>query len=77
MAINYELVRTKINDLSRTAIKIADMLTILERGTLIDTPLDSVTLTQAQIDGLKANLESEANNLKTIAGEIKEIVKEA
>ena len=77
MAINYELVRTKINELNRTAISIVDMLAILERGTLIDTPLNSVTLTQTQIDGLKANLESEANNLKTIAGEIKEIVKEA
>ncbi len=76
MAINYELVRQKVNELNLTAIKIVDTLGVLERGTITIPPPNSVTLTSAQIASLNANLEIMGNTLKIIAGEIKELVKQ-
>jgi len=52
-----------------------DTLAVLERGAISAPPPDSITLTVAQITGLKANLETMGNTLKTIAGEIKDLVK--
>ena len=75
MAIDYYETTKKVNELNRIIINIIDMLVILERGTLINTPLNSVTLTTSQISGLKLNLENQGNTLKTLAGEIKDLIK--
>ena len=69
MVIDYEEVRSNVNELNRSAIKIVDMLSVLEKGSLFDE-----LLTQTQISGLKTSLKSEADSLKTIAGEIKTLV---
>ena len=76
MAIDYNLARQKVNELSQSAIKIVDTLAVLERGTIIMPPPNSVTLTPAQISNLKTNLETIGNTLKVIAGEIKDLVKD-
>lgn len=75
MVIDSELVRQKVNDLNRICIRIVDILAILERGTLAETMLDSVNLTASQINGLKANLELEGDELTTLSGEIKDMIK--
>ena len=74
MAIDYNLARAKINELNRTAITLVDGLVLLERDALL---LDSipVPLTPGQVSSLQSVLEAEANDLKVIAGEIKDIVK--
>ena len=69
MAIDYEAVRDKNNKLNQSAIRIVDMINIVEKGILFSEPL-----TQAQINGLKLSLKTEADNLKTIAGDIKTLV---
>ena len=76
MAINYNLARQKVNELNQVAIKIVDILAVLERGCIIIPPPDSVTLTTAQITQLKLNVKTLGDDLKTIAGEIKEVIKE-
>ena len=74
MAIDYNLARQKVNELNRVAIRIVDTLTILERGTLVDTIYNSVTLTAAQISGLKSNVANEGQLLEALAGEIEALV---
>ena len=69
MAIDYRAVRAKVNELNRSAIKIVDMMTMLEGNSLFGEPL-----TQVQVDGMKSRLKTEADNLKSIAGEIKTLV---
>ena len=76
MAINYNGARAKVNELNQSAIKIVDILAILERGVIIVPPPNSVTLTATQIDQLKLNVKTLGDNLKTIAGEIKTLVSE-
>ena len=75
MAIDYYETTKKVNELNRIIINIIDMLVILERGTLINTPLNSVTLTTSQISGLKLNLKNHGDILTTLAGEIKDLIK--
>ena len=69
MAIDYQPVRIKVNELSRSAIKIVDMLGLIESETA-----GGEALTLAQINSLKTRSKTEADNLKTIAGEIKNLV---
>jgi len=69
MAIDYGLVRQTINELNQTAIRIGDILSIIESGTLFGIPC-----TQIQKDGLVSKIKTEANNLKDTAGIIKQLV---
>ena len=69
MAIDFNGARQKVNDLNRSAIRIVDMMASLESGALF-----GMALTQTQITTLNNQLKSEADNLKTIAGEIKNMV---
>lgn len=73
MAINYNGARQKVNELNRIAIKIVDMLAILERGSIVNAV---IVLTPGQVTEMKVHLETEGNTLKTVAGEIKDLVKE-
>ena len=68
MAIDYKEVGSKVNELNRSAIKIVDIASTLEKGTLFGEPLNL-----GQISGITNSLKSEADNLKTIAGEIKNL----
>ena len=71
MAIDYEAVRVKVNEFNQSAIKIVDMLAILEAETVQGEPL-----TPSQVSGLKGRLKTEADSLKVLAGEIKTLVSE-
>ena len=73
MAINYNLVRAKVNDLNRMITNLVDMLNLYERGTIID---EVVPLTPAQITILDEHVENQAENIETLAEEIKNLVKE-
>ena len=76
MPIDFEGARAKVNELNQSAIKLVDILSVLERGAIIVPPPNSVTLNQAQIDQLKLNVNTIGDDLKIIAGEIKNLVKE-
>ena len=76
MAIDFDGARAKVNELNQTAVKVVDILAILERGAIIVPPPNSVTLTATQIAQLKLNVKTLGDNLKTIAGEIKNLVTE-
>ena len=69
MAINDDLAKQKVNELNRSAIKIIDILTALEQEKLYE-----VALTSDQITALKDKAKKEGNNLKDLAGNIKDIV---
>jgi len=69
MAIDYGLVRQTINELNQTAIRIGDILSIIESGTLFGIPC-----TQSQKDELVGKIKAEANDPKNIAGDIKQLV---
>ena len=71
MGIDYNEVSRKVNGLNQSAIKIVDMLAIIEVG-----KVQGENLTQTQIDGLRNRLKSEADNLKTLAGQVKTLVSE-
>ena len=68
--MEYDEIRTKVNELNRCAIDIVDTITTLERATI-----GGIELTIDQIAGLKNTVKSLGGDLKGIAGEIKELVK--
>ena len=71
MAIQYGETRSKLIELSRINQNIVDMLVALEKDTFF-----GMALTPSQIIELKLKIKSAGDDLKTVAGEIKELVKE-
>ena len=77
MAIDYNLVRQKVNNLNRTAIVLVDMLSILEKGAIgvQINAIEQIPLTPEQLDSLVLEIKDAGDDLKTIAAEIKNLIK--
>jgi len=76
MAIDYDLARQKVNELNRTAVIFVDMLNIREKGAIgvQINAIEEISLTPEQLTSLEKELKDAGDDLKTIAGAIKQLV---
>jgi len=67
--MDYEIIRSKLIESQKVAIRIADVISCLEAGKVSGVPL-----TSGQITALEGLAKDEAQNLKGLAQDVKQLV---